>query len=92
MDWLQEKITDLACFKLAPVTTVYAVSHPVPYPHPHTAAPAPFPHSAVENTDSKCATGLFFPKPGSPLSAPLHLDNSSLIFRILTQESFGHSS
>lgn len=89
MDWVQEMITDLACFKLAPVTTVYAVSRPVPPPNPLLP---PFPRSAVETTDSKCDTGRFFPKPGSPLSAPLHLANSSLTFRILNQESFGHSS
>lgn len=41
MGWLQEKITDLACFKLAPVTTMYAVPHPIP-PHPHTTTPLHF--------------------------------------------------
>lgn len=95
MDRLQEKITDLASFKLAPVTTVYATSRPVPpppSPHYRLPPPAPFPRSVVENTVSKCATGPFFPKPGSPLSAPLHLANSSLIFRLLDQESFGYFS
>lgn len=34
INWVQEMITDLACFKLAPVTTVYAVSRPVRPPPP----------------------------------------------------------
>lgn len=35
INWVQEMITDLACFKLAPVTTVYAVSRPAPPPSPY---------------------------------------------------------
>lgn len=60
MAWLQKKIKDFACFKLAPVATVCTT--PVPAPHP--PAHHPFPLYAAQTTDSKCAASLFFLRPG----------------------------